>query len=178
MRELALVNIRGRIEHLAKHIRVNWIINGEQRNYTTAASPSDVRGKLNARADVRRMLRNDGAYNQINGSKLAKALEVPVLVAKTNEPIEERMKRIEEEIAALIDVVFEIRGSASPELKQLKISKKGYLLEYLSKTEWKTVAELVKETGKEYVNLSSTLNYMKRAGKVEHDAVRHGWRLK
>lgn len=46
-----------RIEHGGKHVVVCW---GERR-YTMAATPSDsYRGCINARADIRRMLREDG----------------------------------------------------------------------------------------------------------------------
>lgn len=48
---------QGRITHKGKHLNVSWHMNGEEYNYTLPCTPSDVRGALNARADVRRMIK-------------------------------------------------------------------------------------------------------------------------
>ena len=51
-----IVVIRG-----AKHPRAQWISrHGQPRVYVLPGTPSDRRGLANARADVRRMLREDG----------------------------------------------------------------------------------------------------------------------
>lgn len=43
-----------------KHAAITWQANGVERVYHTALTPSDRRSHMNARADVRRMLRADG----------------------------------------------------------------------------------------------------------------------
>lgn len=58
--ELRACNIEPTISHGGKHIAIEWKHNGQNRTFTTAATPSDHRAPLNARTDVRRMLRNDG----------------------------------------------------------------------------------------------------------------------
>lgn len=42
------------------HVRFRWTINGKPRTYVTPASRTDWHAPLNARRDVRRILRQDG----------------------------------------------------------------------------------------------------------------------
>jgi hypothetical protein len=43
-----------------KHPQVHWEVNGAPRFYAVPGTPGDVRSALNARADIRRMLKADG----------------------------------------------------------------------------------------------------------------------
>lgn len=58
--ELRLYGIEPCVEHRRKHLAIHWQVGGRQRVYFTSASPSDWRSSLNARAQVRRFLREDG----------------------------------------------------------------------------------------------------------------------
>jgi hypothetical protein len=47
--------------HGSKHLQVRWRVNGgEVRFYTLPCTPSDIRSPRNVRADIRRLLREDG----------------------------------------------------------------------------------------------------------------------
>lgn len=59
LRELALAGIRPEVERTKKHIRVRWSVGGAQRQYVVACTSKSSTGKLNARTNVRRMLRED-----------------------------------------------------------------------------------------------------------------------
>ena len=58
--ELKSAGITPVVEHGGKHLQIVWPTGSGQRKYITAASPSDRRAPLNVRADIRRMLREDG----------------------------------------------------------------------------------------------------------------------
>jgi hypothetical protein len=62
LRELEAVGVRD-IEqvHGSKHLQLRWRVNGrDTRVYTLPCTPSDVRASHNVRADIRRLLREDG----------------------------------------------------------------------------------------------------------------------
>jgi hypothetical protein len=48
--------------HGGKHLQLRWRVNGHgvERMYAVPATPSDHRAAANTRADIRRMLREDG----------------------------------------------------------------------------------------------------------------------
>jgi hypothetical protein len=65
LRELESAGIRD-IEQVrgGKHLQLRWQINGHGlRVYTLPATPSDWRSPLNTRAEIRRMLREDGVLH-------------------------------------------------------------------------------------------------------------------
>jgi len=62
LRELKAVGVRD-IEQVrgSKHLQLRWRVNGrEVRFYTLPCTPSDIRSSHNVRADIRRLLREDG----------------------------------------------------------------------------------------------------------------------
>ena len=62
LRELEAAGVRG-VEQArgGKHLQLHWRVNGhDARFYTLPCTPSDVRSPHNVRADIRRMLREDG----------------------------------------------------------------------------------------------------------------------
>jgi hypothetical protein len=60
--QLQAAGIKPTAEHGGKHIRIRLLnAHGGKRSYTVAFSASDWRATHNARANVRRMLRADGA---------------------------------------------------------------------------------------------------------------------
>lgn len=58
--EVRAVGLDPAISPSGKHAAITWHANGVERVYYTALTPSDRRAHLNARGDVRRMLREDG----------------------------------------------------------------------------------------------------------------------
>ncbi len=62
LRELDAAGIRDvERSYAGKHLQLRWRINGyQQRMYSMPLTPSDVRSAANVRAEIRRMLRNDG----------------------------------------------------------------------------------------------------------------------
>lgn len=58
--ELRSVNIEPLVRPSGKHVAVVWDHDGKERSYFTAKTPSDWRAPLNARSDIRKILRNDG----------------------------------------------------------------------------------------------------------------------
>lgn len=62
LRELGAVGVRDVEQvHGGKHLQLHWQVNGrEARFYTLPCTPSDIRSPHNVRADIRRLLREDG----------------------------------------------------------------------------------------------------------------------
>ena len=58
--EVRSVGLTPVVRPSGKHAAVMWDCNGVERVYYTALTPSDRRAPLNARGDVRRILREDG----------------------------------------------------------------------------------------------------------------------
>ena len=62
LRELKAVGVRD-IEQVrgGKHLQLRWRVNGQDaRFFTLPCTPSDIRSPHNVRADIRRLLREDG----------------------------------------------------------------------------------------------------------------------
>src|SRR3990172_7021613 len=128
-RELSLYNIKSNLEYTSHHVKVTWLSpKGEPRCYLTTINESDPRAKLNARAQVRRILKNDGVFNTLkeNIKTLNHALTTPVIV--TPEPITNRLKRMEDDIAGLIDIVHDLMSRNSIPFDTLTIAGKNYQL--------------------------------------------------
>ncbi len=65
LRELKAVGVRD-IEQVrgGKHLQLRWRVNGhEARFYTLPCTPSDIRSSHNVRAEIRRLLREDGVLS-------------------------------------------------------------------------------------------------------------------
>lgn len=109
-RELAHVGIKadvGRTE--GGHMRVRWTHEGKLRSILTSWTPSDHRSTLNARSKIRQILREDGVYDQPHDERpkpLQRALTVPI----GRDPNCVRIERLEEDIAALLDIISELTG--------------------------------------------------------------------
>jgi hypothetical protein len=92
------------------HIELRWQAtpDKEVRSYIVAKTPGDHRGWLNARADIRKLFRQDGLTlkeeKQAKPSVLRKALELP----KPVEPDLDQLKMLRAEIADLTDLVLEL----------------------------------------------------------------------
>jgi hypothetical protein len=165
---------------------------------TLPLTSSDWRSALNTRADVRRMIRQDGlAEAAAQKPLLEKALELPVPLVP--ESPDERMVRLENEVTGLIDLVFEqdekltnrplieltidgnpmkiepaqpaptpIDPAAAQTETKIQKGKKGYLLSVMSQGEWIRLSDLVRRAGLPRSTVSATLNYWKKKGIVEN----------
>lgn len=74
LRELEAVGVRD-IEqaHGSKHLQLRWRVNGrDTRVYTLPCTPSDIRSSHNVRADIRRLLREDGVQMTAPKSTIVK----------------------------------------------------------------------------------------------------------
>jgi hypothetical protein len=60
LNELRPYGIRPTVTHGGKHLRLRWATPHRVRVTTVAISGSDWRGERNKRAEIRRMLREDG----------------------------------------------------------------------------------------------------------------------
>src|SRR3954470_21368480 len=106
-RELVNVGIASEIVRTGTgHMRIRWKHNGKPRSILTSWTPSDHRSTLNARARIRKLLRDDGLLGKPKEqpSKLVKALTVPVV----QEPNHLRIERMEQDVGALLDIVGDL----------------------------------------------------------------------
>jgi hypothetical protein len=116
LRELSQVGIRPRRQDDRRHVFLEWDVpGGKRRQYTVPKTPSDWRARLNARSDVRRLIREDALdVAHAQKSALAKALELPPIPLAPERP-DERLIRLERDQEALIDLV----GDLSAEIREL-----------------------------------------------------------
>lgn len=106
LRELEVYGLKGILTYGGKHIRVDWAYpNGRSRFTTCPRTPSDHRSSLNARAQVRRMLKEDGAQIPTPQQRmtLERALQLPPPVEQPTD----RIKRLEDDVAGLLDMLAE-----------------------------------------------------------------------
>lgn len=59
--ELREAGVSFDLAHGGKHLHLTWTgVNGRRRKFVLASTSSDRRAYLNARSDIRKMLRHDG----------------------------------------------------------------------------------------------------------------------
>jgi hypothetical protein len=97
-RELNAVGIMPRIEHGGKHLKVQW----GQRTYTAPKTSSDHRACLNARAEVRRMLKEDGMLDQTEPKPDGTA------------QLLKRIDHLQKTVDALTDLILELGAKLEP----------------------------------------------------------------
>jgi hypothetical protein len=100
LRELEAAGVRGVEQaHGGKHLQLRWRVNGhDMRVYSMPCTPSDFRSPHNVRADVRRLLREDGV------------LVTPERPASPPARKPDRVTVLEQRIAALEREMAELRG--------------------------------------------------------------------
>lgn len=106
--ELRAVGLKGHVEELGKHLQIAWVLpDGKTRGVVVAKTPSDRRGALNARAQVRRFLREDNVQPPTREQQvLRKALSLPDPSAQNTQ---ERLDRLERDFLELLDWVGELQ---------------------------------------------------------------------
>lgn len=104
MFELHMVGVKPQVERGSKHVKIRWEANGKQRTYVCGSTASDYRAALNVRADVRRLIRQDGLKAPENNVvSFRRIMELP----EVQEPLAERLARLEGEIGALVDLLLD-----------------------------------------------------------------------
>jgi hypothetical protein len=107
LRELEAAGVRD-VEQVrgAKHLQLRWRVDGHGlRVYSVPGSPSDWRSSHNVRADIRRMLREDGL------------LTTPERPEPTSPPPPQKLDRIaalEQRVATLEEFVRTIQTGGQP----------------------------------------------------------------
>lgn len=174
------------------HIELRWRAAQEKpvRSYIIAKTGSDHRGWLNARAEIRRLLRADGLVLKEQCVKkkplLQKALELP----RPEETELDQIKLLRAEIADLTDIVLELSEKLAamqapaktpapdPVTTTVTDDKKPTVhsikaIDYL-KDYWVSTFELARDMGLTEDQTYGKLWYLKSKGEAELD---HGrWR--
>jgi hypothetical protein len=111
--ELDRYGIRGTVDHTSKHIAISWVLpDGQFRMTIVPSTPSDWRGLMNKRAEVRRMLRADNVQlppAKTNVLTLAHAISTPKPVQL---PLD-RLTKLESDFEGLFEMLLEAQERAS-----------------------------------------------------------------
>lgn len=131
--ELAKAGLKYRVEKTnGGHIAVIWLHGKKQRTQFVANSSSDWRAPLNVRANIRRMLRDDGVdidalpAPRRRLSHLEQVLKVPV---DTGAPLQERFDKLQSEVSFLTDILFDIAPAFERSLDTVRAVETGQELQ-------------------------------------------------
>ena len=113
--------------HGTKHDRISWYYNGQKRSFTVPISPSDHRSSLNNKAQLRRLLRQDGLLVR-KKSVAEKPHPIQEKGRGVSKDIDRRLKAIEDGLvelnkrikAAEGDTLIEMFGGLERELNGIK----------------------------------------------------------
>jgi hypothetical protein len=177
------------------HMRVRWTHSGKQRSILTAQTPSDHRATLNARSRIRKILREDGVFQQQRerATPLKMALSIPV----GRDPNCVRIERLEQDISTLLDMVAELvtklgvkmddeatltaaaPAPAPEEKKKRKGGMKSKRHDLLLCLEYQPLPldTIVRRSGRTYTAVSVALNNLKTDGLADNPQ-RGMWRKK
>lgn len=106
--ELERYGLRGEVSDRSKHIEIAWETSIGRRFTIVAKTASDWRSALNARSDVRKMLRADNMQiKPINNLTYHRAMSLP------KEPTFSHEQILHKDVEALTDLVFELQVQLS-----------------------------------------------------------------
>jgi len=100
-------DIKPEIRRAGKHIQISWISpsSGKQRVYNASSTPSDRREIYNVKAGIKRMLREDNVEKP-DPRSFHRAMSLPNVVQPTNNITTlDRVKKAEESLEALWELV-------------------------------------------------------------------------
>lgn len=96
------------------HMRILFEAGGKKQFILTSWTPSDHRSTLNARARLRKILRDTGVLDRaVPMGKLDKALALPQQV----DPLVERVAQLETTVATLLDMLATVAAGAGVDLE-------------------------------------------------------------
>jgi hypothetical protein len=179
IRELTSSGIKPNVEPThGGHIRIAWTVSGRKQQIITSATPSDNRATLNARARIRRLLRevNTPVSPPAPPSLLDKVLAVPEPV----EPLTDRVVRLEEDVATLLDMLCDLQTRSQAPLPSKAVVRQPrkircWVLRFLSYNDFTPVVKIALESGKSHNAVAVCLSIAKRRGLVANEP-RVGWR--
>jgi hypothetical protein len=176
--ELTRVGLTPRLSQThGNHTRVEWETGGKVYHIVTATSPSDRRATLNARARIRRQLRDQGFFR-------------PTVVAPEGAPnlvhptptLEERVTQLELDVVTLLDMVGtneqEVAPAPTAFFDAEKKPTKSRLLFFIPCDSWSSSKEIARRSGKSSNAVAVALHSLKKKGAVEHDEKNHRYRKK
>jgi hypothetical protein len=194
-RELEKYGIKSRIEMGGKHPKITWVAKGENRVYVTSGTTSDVRARLNARAHVRRMIREDGLEKPAVFSKPPVLLRGEINESPRQKNLQDQVSELRAEVEALIELILDqqppsidmtmsINGVRLVIGQPTKVApppprtgKGQQVLDALDFSSTKSVPDLARELHMKYNNVAGLLSHLKKQGQVENLG-RGQWRKK
>jgi hypothetical protein len=113
LQELSLAGVRD-VERAygGKHLQLRWKANGGERMYSMPVTPSDFRAASNARAAIRRMLREDGMLTSTERRSPAPSAKTPDRITL----LERHVAAQEQRLDALEQIIMnraKLRGADS-----------------------------------------------------------------
>jgi hypothetical protein len=204
--ELTKVGLRPRLSQTnGNHARIEWETGGKVHSIVTSSTPSDRRSTLNARARIRRQLRDQGFYKPTERGSLLDTNGYSDLDHRVP-TLEDRVAQLELDVITLLDVIatkdegggFDAGWQAASEAvrktldhaakpeevtapapKVVQKSKpRSSLLFFIPCDKWSRASGIARQSGKTAQQVSTMLWQLKKRGLVEHDKVRHLYRKK
>lgn len=203
--ELERYGLRGEVSDRGKHLEIAWVTPHGRRFMIVSRTASDWRSSLNARSDLRKLLRADNLHPKaISELSFQKAMALPKPVAITRE------QSLQNDVDALTDLVFELQSqimavqlsntALQDKINSMQIvsevrfvkpnlpeairkpypnvgSRKGKTSMVLSmmSTQWSYTADLIKQSGLTRAHVNNILQKAKHVGLVEN-GLRGQWR--
>lgn len=189
MRELQRYGLKPRLGMTnGSHVRVEWEVGGKPYHVVTSNTPSDHRTALNARAQIRRQLKQVGLQPSAAARRVSS-------VPTEEVSLEERVEQLELDVVTLLDM-FDARYqegwdaakaavmkalSPAAEAPPVAPQRRTYgnrhrILLHVPFDRWAKAAEIAKSTGIAPNTVSVALNVFKHKGFVRHDPDAHTWR--
>lgn len=107
LEELERYGLKGEISERGKHLELAWVSPAGRRFVIAPKTPSDWRGSLNLRSDLRKLLRADNLEPKpINNLSFQKAMTLP-------KPAINRESFLQNSVDALTDLIFELQADLS-----------------------------------------------------------------
>ncbi|MCA1419513.1 hypothetical protein [Bradyrhizobium sp. BRP23] len=185
--ELKQYGIKPEVTHTnGGHIEIAWraVPEKELRRVITSKTGSDWRGRMNIRAEVRRLLRADNVTLKTEEPKkkrhaeLAKALSLPKEVV----PIPDQLAALRGEVADLSELMVRVARVVSrtaatqaaqfaqtappPPPPEPVSSRSVKIKEYLSLDRWVSLSALARDTGLTPKQIKLKVDYLERLGEV------------
>jgi hypothetical protein len=186
-RELRNAGIKPEVQRTdGGHMRIVFEAGGKPQSILTSWTPSDHRSTLNARARIRKILRDTGTLDKAQPvGKLGKALSLP----QQTEPFMERIAQLEHDVVMLLDMLALVATSTGVDLEpppppepviEVKVDGRHAPTHGPSRSkvhdlllsigyEWTPVATIrSRDARRSVVAVSVALNNLKKKGLVEN----------
>lgn len=197
--------LKGEVGDRGKHLEVAWAYPDGRRHFVIVPrTASDHRASLNARGDVRRLLRaNNIQPPSAKVVLMQKAFNLPKVI----DPLPDRLVRMTTDIEGLLDLVVDLQAqvteqqsrlnnirvsttlsfdvpvavtalAASPVVRSNKGGRSESILAALQNGNWHQRADIAAATKLDIKDVSSGLDFLRKKGFVERGLIRGMWRKK